>query len=136
MIFVSFLQSIVVDFRKHNRTPSRMIKKKRPGPQRPGHIGSSSLGYTAGFGTLHCCRLPDFTGPVPPSLLISWYSICATVILLIPVENVNTSAEFSMICLSFGQTKSSALAELLSLILLFLSGGVEQVPTGSYSLEH
>ena len=35
----------------------------------------SSLGYTAGFGTLHFCRLPDFTGPVPQSLLISGYSI-------------------------------------------------------------
>ena len=106
-----------------------MNKKKDP-VKRPGRIGSSSLGYTAGFGTLHCCRLPDFTGPVPPSLLISWYSICARIILLTPVENVNTQDLFSMICLSLGQTKSPALAELLSLILLLLSGGVIKYQRG------
>ena len=47
--------------------------KKDP-VKRPGRIGSSSLGNTAGFGTLHLRRLPDFTGPVPQSLLIR-YSI-------------------------------------------------------------
>jgi hypothetical protein len=41
-----------------------MNKKKDP-VKRPGRIGSSSLGNTAGFGTLLNSRLPDFTGPVP-----------------------------------------------------------------------